>query len=142
GARRVGRAAGGGADVRQRVDAEPEHGDAERVEQLGRGRAVEERFRARRDDECGSPRELREIGRDVRRIREAAMDAADAAGGEDADAGRARRRERARDRGGAEGPLDGRGREVARPDLARLRAEPGELLSRQPYPNLAVEDSD
>src|SRR5439155_2816126 len=97
---------------------------------------------ARGDDERGSPRELREIGRDVRRIREAAMDAADAAGGEHADAGRARRRERAADRGGAGGSLDGRRREVPRPGLARLGAEPGELLSRQPDPNLAVEDSD
>ena len=39
-------------------------------------------------------------------------------------------------------PWTAAGREVARPDLARLGAEPDELLSRQPDPNLAVEDSD
>ena len=39
-------------------------------------------------------------------------------------------------------PCDGRGREVARPGLARLGAESAELLGREPDAYLAVEDSD
>ena len=70
------------------------------------------------------------------------MDAADPAGGEHADAGRARDGERAADGRGADRALDGCGREVARPDLARLGAEAAELLRRQPDAHLAVEDAD
>src|SRR5205823_12447757 len=68
--------------------------------------------------------------------------AADAAGREDADLRRARDGERAADRRGADASLDRSGGEVARPDLARLRAEAGELLRRQPDANLPVQDSD
>src|SRR5579884_1220270 len=75
-------------------------------------------------------------------MREAAVDAADAAGGEDADPDRARDGERASDRRGADGVLHDRGGEIAGTDLARVRAEPGELLRSQPDAHLAVENSD
>ena len=58
----------GGVEEGSVSTRKPEHRDAERLEQL-RGRGdVEERLHAGRDDERGRPRELREVGRDVRRI--------------------------------------------------------------------------
>ena len=59
-----------------------------------------------------------------------------------ADAGRARDGERAADGRRADRALHDRGREIARPDLARVGAEPLELVLRQPDDDLAVEDAD
>ncbi len=70
------------------------------------------------------------------------MDAADAAGREDADPGCAGDRERAADSGGADRALDGSCPEVARPDLAGERPEAPELLLGQPDVHLSVENSD
>src|SRR5437879_5307292 len=70
------------------------------------------------------------------------MDAADSAGRENADPGCARDRERAAQRRRPDCALDGGGSEVARPDLARMRHEAGELVLRQPDTQLSVEDAD
>ena len=90
------RTACGCVEERQRVDPEPEHRDAERLRAAptspGRRGATSRRPNRRRR---GSARRSK-ISQDVRRIREAAMDAPDAACGEDADAGCPRRGERHR----------------------------------------------
>ncbi len=132
----------GGVEERQRVGAEAEHGHAERLEQLGCRGHVEQRLHAGGDDERLSARELREVGRDVGRRGKAAMDAAEPAGAHEADSGRAADCERAADRRRAGRALHGAGGEVARADLARVRAEAPELGLREPDAQLAVEDAD
>ena len=131
-----------GIEERQRVDPETEHRHAERLEQLGSRRDVEQRLDAGRDDERRRSRELGEIGRDVGRMGEAAMDAADAAGRENPDPGGSRNRKRAADGRGADGALNRSRREVARPGLPRLRPEASQLLRSQPDAHLSVEDAD
>ena len=126
-------------EERQRVSTEPEHRHTERFEQLRRRRHVEEGLHAGGDDERGRARELGQVGRDVRRVREAAMHASDPAGREDADACRPSDGERAADRRRAGGVLHGGGRQVARPDLARFRPEVRELFRRQSEANLPAE---
>ena len=67
------------------------------------------------------------------------MDAADAAGREDADSRRARDGERAADGRRADGALYGCGGEVARPGFAGVGLEAGELLRGQADADLPVE---
>ena len=86
--------------------------------------------------------ELAEVGRDVRRMREAAVDAAEPARAHEPDPGRAAGRERAADGRRADGVLDDRGGEVARADLARVGGEAAELLLGQADAQLAVEHAD
>ena len=86
--------------------------------------------------------ELAEVGRDVRRRREAAVDAAEPAGAHEADPDRAAGRERAADGRRADRVLDERGGEVARADLARVGVEALELVLGEADPEPAVEDAD
>ena len=70
------------------------------------------------------------------------MDAAEPTGAHEADPGRAAGRERAADGRGADGSLHDRGGEIARPDLARLGREAGELVLGEPDAEPAVEHAD
>ena len=70
------------------------------------------------------------------------MDAADAAGREDADPDRARGGEGASHRRCADRSLDGGSREVPWPDLARERPEASELLLGQPDVHFSVQNAD
>ena len=70
------------------------------------------------------------------------MDAPEAAGAQEPDAGSAGDRERATDCGRADGALRDAGREVARTQLARIRSESFEVCFRQSDTNRAVEDPD
>src|SRR5439155_24615006 len=88
------------------------------------------------------PGELREVGGDVRRRGEAAVDAAEAARAHEGDAGPAAGGERAAGGRRADGALDGTGGEVAGPRLARLGAELLELLAAQADADGAVDHSD
>ena len=86
--------------------------------------------------------ELAEVGRDVGPLLPGTVDAADATGRHDAQPGGARDRERPADRCRADGALDASGGEIARADLARVRAEPLQLLRPEADPHDAVEDAD
>ena len=90
----------------------------------------------------GRPRERAEVGRDVGRVREAAVDAAESACAHEADPGRARDGEGAADGGRSHRALGDGDAEVARPELPRVRVEAAELVLGQPDPHLAVEDAD
>ena len=114
-ARRDRRAARCSVEQRQRVDAEAEDGHAERLEQLRRRGHVEQRLHARRDDERRRAGELAEVGRDVGRVREAAVHAADSARRHEADPHGAGDRERAADRRRGDRALRRGGAEIARP---------------------------
>src|SRR5205809_248055 len=65
-----------------------------------------------------------------------------AACADEADPQRPRNRERAADRCGPDRPLHDTYGEVARPELARLRRETGELVLAETDANRAVEDAD
>src|SRR3954447_11957493 len=75
-------------------------------------------------------------------MRVAAVDAADAAGAHEADAGRAAHGKRPADGRRADRALRDADAEVPRRGLARARVEPLELLARQPDADLAVENAD
>ena len=129
-------------EERERVGAEAERRDAERLERLrGRGH-VEDRLRARGDHDDARSRELAEVGGDVRPLRPAAMDSADPAGAHEAEPDRARDRERAADGRRPDRTLRDRGGDVARPELARGRPEALELLLIEADAHLSVEHSD
>ena len=134
------RAAGRGVEAGQRVGAIAEHGDAERLEQLRSGGHVEQRLRARAHDEGLGPAELAEIGGDVEPL--AAVDTADAPGGQEADPGRAADGQRASDRRRADRRLGHAGGQVPRAHLARVDREALELGFPEPDAHLAVEDAD
>ena len=143
--RRDRRAAGRGVEERHRVGAPAEHGHAEGLEHLGRGGHVQERLDARRDDERLRAGQLAEVGGDVGRRGEAAMDAAEPAGAHEADSGDAHRGERAADRGRAERALGDAGAEVARADLPRLAPGSSKRCSSssvRPIRSLPVDDPD
>ena len=144
-ARRDRRAAAGAVEERQLGGAVAEHRHAERLEQLGGRRHVEQRLDPGGDDERRRARELRQVGGDVGPLGEAAVDAADPAGAHEADPGEPRGRERAADRGRAELAARHAGGEVARPGLARVGsglAEALELAGVEPDHDLAVEHAD
>ena len=132
----------GRVEERQLVGPVAEHRHAERLEQLCRRRNVEQRLDAGRDDERLRRRERLQVGRDVGRRRPAAMNAAEPARGHHLDADRAAHGERAADGGRADRALCDRGGEVAWADLPRVRAEPLQLLGRQPDHDFAVEHAD
>ncbi len=102
------------------VAAIGDHRHAQRLQHLQRLRHVEQRLRSRRDHRHRRAGELGEVGGDVEARLRPAVDAADTAGGEDADAG-----EVGRDHGGGDGGgagaagLDGIG-EVGGGKLQRL----------------------
>ncbi len=136
------RPAVGCVEERKGVDPVAEHRHAERLEQLGGRADVEERLDSRRDDHAGDPGAGTEVGRDVGRGREAAMNAAEPACSQEADADGVGDRQRAAHRRRADRALHGARSEVARPQLARVRGEPLELLGSQPDDDAAVEDAD
>ena len=80
------------ADVKGRepVGLVADHRHALGLQHLQRARHIEDRLGAGADDGDGRTRKLRQIGRDVQAGLAAAVDAADAAGREDGDAGRRR----------------------------------------------------
>ena len=82
-ARRDRRPAVRRVEERQVVGPVAEHRHAERLEQLGGRRHVEQRLHARRDDERLRRRERAQVGRHVGRRRPAAVDAAEPAGRHD-----------------------------------------------------------
>ncbi len=90
----------------------------------------------------GDPRAGAEVGRDVRRRREAAVHAAEAACPHEADADRCSDRQRAADGRRAERPLNGARSEIARAELARLGCEALELDGGEPDDDAPVEDAD
>src|SRR5206468_4742965 len=95
-----------------------------------------------RDDERLGSRELAEVGRDVRWIREAAVDAAEPTGPHEANADRPADRKRSAYGRRADSFLHHAGGEVARAGLARTRVEPCELCLREADSDLAVEHAD
>ena len=107
------------------------------------GRHVEQRLDAGGDDERGCAGELAEVGGDVGRRREAAVDAAEPTGAEKADAERAAR-PRACRRPSSRRPRPGR-QHAARsrgPSLRDSGVKRRELLFGQPDADRAVEDAD
>ena len=124
----------------QLLRAEAEHRDAECLEQLRRGGDVEQRFRARADDERLGAGELAEVGRDVEPL--TAVDASDPARGHEADPGGSARGERSARGRRPDRALNRAGGEVARPDLPRLRRETFQLGLGETDPHLAVEHAD
>ena len=141
-ARRDRRAAARGVEERQLVRSPAEHGDAERLEELGRRRHVEQRLDPRGDDQRLRARDRVQVGRDVRGVGPAAMDAAEPAGRHEADPGRPADGERPSDGRCADDSLDGGRREIAWAELARRGVEPLELRGRQADDDLAVEHAD
>ena len=129
-------------EQRQVVGAVAEHRHPERFEQLGRGGHVEDRLHARGDDQRLGSDQLAEVGGDVRRSREAAVDAAEAARAHEADPDDPAGGERAADRRRADDALRDRRREVARADLARVGGEAAELVLRQADAQRSVQDAD
>src|SRR5580704_1439925 len=124
-----------------RAPADDEH--AERLEQLHRARQIEDRLRAGRDDGDRRARQRDEIVRDVAGI--AAMNAADAAGREDPDAGMRRdhgRRAHRRRRRTAPREMD---RQIGRAGLREIFAAARDSLERgivEPDVGSAVEHGD
>src|SRR5205807_457623 len=92
--------------------------------------------------EHARPGELAEVGRDVRRVWEAAVDAAEAAGPHEPDPDPAADCERPADGGCPDPALCDASREIPRASLTRIGAEPLELLWREPDPNSPVEHAD
>ena len=126
------------------VGAVAEHADVERLEPLERRADVEDRLHARADDRHAGPRERGQVGRLVPALARLAVDAAEPAGGEDADAGAG---------GEVGGRGDGRRRRAAggdhRGEVAQPRLrEPGTERQRlervvvEPDPDLAGDDGD
>src|SRR5688500_10460263 len=74
------RAAPGLVEERQLVRPPAEHGNAQRLEKLGRGGNVEERLDSRADDQRLGTGELTEVGGDVGKAREAAVHSSEPAG--------------------------------------------------------------
>ena len=105
-------------EERQLVRAKAEHRHAQRLEQLERRRDVQQRLDSSRDDERLRASELAEIGGHVRRMRKAAVHAAEPAGSHEPDAGSAADRERSADGRRADGALHDARSEIARPYLA------------------------
>src|SRR5439155_22664465 len=104
------------------VRAEAEDGDAEGLERLGGRADVERRLGPGADDERRRTGELGQVGRDVWPLGEAAVDAADPAGPEEADPRETADGERAADGRRPEGPLRRAGSEIPRARLAGGRA--------------------
>ena len=127
-------------EERQLVRAEAEQRHAERLQELRRCGHVEQRLHAGADDERLRPRQLAEVRRDVQPF--PAMNAADPAGRHESDSGHAAGGEGAADGGGPDRSLDDAGREVARPDLARVAGEALQLARRETDADSAVEDAD
>ena len=118
---RHGRASFRGIEERQRARAEAEHRDPERLQELDRRGHVEERLHARGDDQRPSARERGDVGGDVGRRREPAMDSADPTGAEERDPDPVGDGERSADGRRSDGALNRAGGEVSRAGLARLR---------------------
>ena len=95
-----------------------------------------------RDDDRGDACAGREVGRDVRGRREAAVDAAEPARPHEADADGGRGRERAADRGRADRALYGAYGQVAWAELPRVGRESLELLRRETHDDAPVDDAD
>ena len=129
-------------EQRQVVGAVAEHRHAERLEQLGRRGHVQDRLHARGDDQRLGSDQLAEVGGDVRRSGEAAVDAAEAARAHEPDPDDPAGGERAADRRRADDALGNRRREVARADLARVGGEAAELVLRQADAQQPVENAD
>src|SRR5439155_26468682 len=108
-------------------------------------RDVQQGFDTGGDDERRRSSELTEVGRDVRTFSEAAVDAADPAGSEYANARRRRRREVSANRGCAEDPLRHAHGEIPRACLASRvagLAEAFELGGREADPDESIQDAD
>src|SRR5207248_1807859 len=96
----------------------------------------------RRDDERGRPGERPEVGRDVRRVREAAVDTAEAPCAHEPDPDPAADRQRPAYGGRADPSLCDASREISRAGLPRAPVEPGQLLRREPDANASLEHTD
>src|SRR5581483_5760542 len=122
--------------------AEAEHRHAERLEQLGGRRHVQERLHPGRDDEHGTLGERVQVGGDVGWRGPSAVHAAEPARRQHLDPGGPAHRERRADGRRADRALHRRRGEVARADLAGGRVEAGELGLRQADDDLLVEHAD
>ena len=129
-------------EQRQIVGSVAEHRHAECFQQFGRRGNVQDGLHARGDDQRLGSDQLAEVGRDVRRSGEAAVDAAEAARAHETDPDDPARRERAADRRRADDALGNRRREVARTHLARLGGEAAELVLRQADAQQPVQNAD
>src|SRR6266576_4297029 len=139
------RPAGGGVKERQLVRAEAEDGDAEGLERLGGRADVEQRLGPGADDERRRTGELGQVGRDVWPLGEAAVDAADPAGPEEADSCETADGERAADGRRPESSLRRAGSEIPRAGLAGGRAglaEAHQLARAKADGDYAVEHPD
>jgi hypothetical protein len=133
--------------VEQREGRRPpaEDRDAERFKQLGGGGDVQDRLRAGGHDNRRGAGDLRQVGRDVETLGEAAVHAAGPAGGQEPDASGPAGSQGAADRGGTERALHNAGGQVTRADLACGGArcgEPLQVLGAQPDSQRAVHDPD
>ena len=129
-------------EERERVGAEAEDRHAEGLQELHRGRHVEQRLRSGRDGEHLRAGEHGDVRGDVGRSREAAVDAADPARAEEPDADLPRDRERPSDGRRPDRALSCAGGEIPRPDLPRVRREAGELGGLETDSDPAVENAD
>src|SRR6185437_2602953 len=129
-------------EERQLVRAEAEHRHAQRLEELERRRDVEQRLDPGRDDERLRASQLAEIRGHVRRMRKAAVHAAEPARAHEPDACSAAHRECPADRRRADRTLHDARRKIARSDLARACVEPRQLVLVEPDPDLTVEHAD
>ena len=127
---RRGQAAGAAVERRELVAAVDDHGHAKRLQPFEREADVEDALDARRDDGHRGDGQFGEIGGDVEGGGRAAVHAADAAGGEHADAGQRGDAHRGGDRGGPGGAGGDQPRQIAGGGLvhALLGGQPFELF--------------
>src|SRR5258706_412685 len=144
GAVRHAQPARAGIEGGQLVGAEADHWHAVRLQVFQRARQVEYRLGPGADRQHRRARQLGQISRDVQAALAAAMHPADAAGGEDANAGERGAGQRAGDGGGCGGAPRQRRCEVAPAGLPNLlfSGQPLDLGWAQAHDRLSIQHGD